>query len=151
MPLDTTRANGKTDAITESFALIGHDNGSLMPRSKDNREPMAWELHVAKLLKRLAEAREKRAVTAAVKAGVMFDHEKAPKPVGTHEIVFTGEVVEVAVDVTTAATKLDIAGLIVDLERAGLTGKAIKRMVDKNTSENRAPHKFTTSLITRRA
>jgi hypothetical protein len=150
MPLDAARANTKTGAINDAFAAIGTaaGNGTSMPRSKKNTEPVAWEYHCASHLARIAEARKAKAIAAAVKAGVMFDPAKQPLPVGSNALVYAGEVVEIACTVGTAATRLDAAAFADDLEKAGVKRALIDRLALKHTIENRAPHKFTSSLVT---
>jgi hypothetical protein len=146
--LDLTRANAKTATLNTAFAAIGVDGDTKMPRAKGNNEPIAWEYHVASHLSRIAEARKKKAQAAAVKAGVMFDPEKQPLAVGANALVFAGEVVEISVSVSTPTTKLELPELLDDLEKAGLKRPVINRLVVKHTKDNRAPHKFTSSLVT---
>lgn len=148
MPLDAVKANAKTGAINDAFAAIGTTTVTKMPPSKSNTEPLAWEYHVAGQLARIAEARKKKAVKAAVKAGIMFDPEKDPLVVGTDKLVYAGDVIEISVAVTTPASRLDSDALIDDLEQAGVARKLLDKLVAKHTHENRAPHKFTSSLIT---
>lgn len=150
MPLDATKANAKTEALNDAFATIGMSGLTLMPRSKGNLEPLAWEFHVAAHLVRLADARKKKAQAAAVKAGVMFDPEKQPMAIGTNALIYAGEVVEIAVSVTTPATRLDQDGLIAGLEKAGMKREKINALINANTYENRAPHKFVSTLCTNR-
>jgi hypothetical protein len=150
MPLDTAKANAKTEALNAAFATIGLSGDTVMPRSKDKLEPVAYEYHVASHLNRLADARKKKAQAAAVKSGIMFDPEKQPMAIGTNALIYSGDVIEIAVTVTTPATRLDQAGLVADLEKAGLKIEKINAIVLANTYENRAPHKFLSTLITSR-
>jgi hypothetical protein len=87
MTLDAAKANALTAAISAAFAAIGTTAATKMPPSKRNTEAVAWEYFVASLLARLAEGRRKRAHAAAVKAGVLFDHEKQPLPVGSNALI----------------------------------------------------------------
>lgn len=146
--LDVVRANAKTGAINLAFSDIGVVGDTKMPRSKLNTEPVAWEYHVSALLVRQANARMEKAQKAAVKAGVMFDHEKEPRVPGTNEMVFAGEVVQIDLKVTTPRTKLDTDALFADLEKAGVRRALIDKLVDRHTHDNRAPHSFTSSLMT---
>ncbi len=150
MPLSAVNANLKTKAINDFFAAIGNSKETAMPRSKGNLEPLAWEVLVAKHLKRIAAAREKKAVAAAVKAGVMFDPEKQPLPIGTQALIYAGDVVEIAVAVSAPGSHLDQPALIEDLEKAGLKLPVVNRLFNKHTSENRAPHMFTATIATSR-
>lgn len=136
------------DAVNAEFAAIGCTGNTKMPRSKKNTEPAAWEYHVASHLVRVAEARKKKAHLAAVKLGVMFDHTKEPRPVGTEALVYPGDVVEIAVSVSTATTRMDPVELGVLLVKAGLSIKVVEQAFRKATHDNAAPHKFTSTLIT---
>jgi hypothetical protein len=149
MPLDAARANAKTEALNTAFASIGKAGDTVMPRSKGNLEPLAWEYLVASHLKRLAEARKKKAHGEAVKAGVIFDHEKQPAPIGTKALVYAGEVVEIAVNVTTPTTNLDLPAFTEELQKY-MDQKVINRLLNKHTHENRAPHEFVATLATTR-
>ncbi len=149
--LTTDAANAKTESLNKSFADIGGKaDGTSMPRSRGNLEPLAWDVFCAKHLKRLADAREKKAVAAAVKAGVMFDPEKQPAPVGTAALVYAGDVIEIGVEVTTPRTRLETDELFADLVKTGVPQKTLDRLVAKHTHDNRAPHKFTATLVTSR-
>lgn len=142
------RANTRTAAFNDAFAEIGSGIGTSKPRSTLNTEPVAWEFHVASHLARIATARKVKAHAAAVKAGVIFDHEKAPLAVGTNKLVYAGEVIEISVAVTSPSEKLDAPAFIADLEKSGIARKLLDKLVAKHTSESRAPHKFTSSLLT---
>lgn len=148
--LDVTRANAKTQAFNTAFAEIGSSAVTAMPRSKSNREPIAWELLVSKHLKRLADAREKKAVKEAVKAGVIFDPEKQPLPVGSNAMIYAGDVVEISCEVGTPQVRLDLQGLLPDLEKAGIKPPVLLKLITKHTHDNRAPHKFSATLVTSR-
>ncbi|HEY3845858.1 MAG TPA: hypothetical protein VGL95_01950 [Acetobacteraceae bacterium] len=147
--LDVAGANAKTTAFNAEFALIGNTGDGRMPRSKKNTEPVAWEYHVASHLLRVAEARKKKAHAAAVKLGVMFDHEKSPLAVGTEALVYAGDVVEIAVSVTTPGTKLDPVELGVALVKAGMKLAVVEKLFTQCTHDQRAPHKFTSTLATK--
>jgi hypothetical protein len=146
--LDVPQANAKTTAFNDAFAAIGNAIPTKMPGCKRNTEPAAWEYHVASHLLRLADARKKKAQAAAIKVGVMFDHEKQPRPIGSESVVYAGDVVDISVSVTTPATKFDLSAFCADLEKSGVKLLLINRLANKHTSENRAPHKFTSSLVT---
>ena len=144
MPIDAARVS---DALTASFAEIGVATSIMQPRSRKNTEPFAWEYHVASLLLRLAEARRRRAIKAAVGAGVIFDHEKEPLAPGSDQVVYAGDVVEIRVAVATPASVLDVPAFLADLAKAGVKPALITRLTNKHTHDNRAPHKFTSSIV----
>lgn len=148
MPLDAARAAAKITAINNAFASIGTSGDTKMPVSKKNTEPVAYEFYTSAHLARIAEARKKKAHAAAVKAGVIFDHEKDPQPIGSNTRVYAGDVIEIACSVTTPATRLDADAFVSDLEKAGVKLALLNRLRNKHTHENRAPHKFTASIAT---
>jgi hypothetical protein len=63
------------------------------------QEESALEYHIASQLNREAEARKKKAIAAAVKSGVLFDHLKEPMPAGTNQVIYSGNSVEISVAV----------------------------------------------------
>jgi hypothetical protein len=154
MPLDAPRANTKTLAITNALALIGIESPTQMPRSGNkNTEPVAWEVFVAKLLEKTAKARTAKAVKAAIAAGVMFDHEDEPCPVGTNKVVYDGDVVRIDLEVGTPGMRLDVKALIPALVKASkkpMTLDTVQTLFTQHMVENAAPHKFTPSLVTDR-
>ncbi len=146
--LDATNAVIKVGMINAAFAEIGVTANTVMPCSRKNTERLAWEYYVASHLLRIAEARKKLAVKAAVNAGIMFDPEQQPMVVGTNALVYAGDVVEISVSVATAATKLDITGLFADLVTHRVKRELLDRLAAKHTKTHRAPHTFTSSLAT---
>lgn len=150
MPLDAARSVTKTEALTDAFASIGHAAGTLMPRSANKAtEPLAWEVFAAKLLEKAAAARTTRAIKAAVKGGVMFDHKEDPRPIGTNTVIYDGDVIRIDLEVGTPGTRLDIDALIPALVKAGLRLDRVNELVNRWTIENAAPHKFTASIVAR--
>ena len=148
MTLTALKATERTAALTLAFTAIGATGDTKMPRSGSNTDPIAWEFHVASHLARQAEARKKKAHAACVAAGLIFDHDSEPKPPGTSEVVYAGEVVEIAVSVSNPTAKLDGTLFIAALIEAGVSRKLIDRVRAMHTYENKAPHKFTSALVT---
>jgi hypothetical protein len=146
MPLDVAAANTRTQAINEAFPAIGTIGATRMPANGNNREPVAWEYHLASHLLRIAETRRKRAHAATVKNAVMFDHEKAPMAVGTNALVWVGNIVEISVLVAAPIVTVDHAGLVADLLKTRVDLKLIKRLVGKNRVEMCPAHKFISAL-----
>lgn len=146
--LNVAGANAIAAAINAAFADIGVAGATAMPKSRKNTEATAWNYHVAAHLVRIAEARKKKALAAAVKLGVMFDHTKAPMPVGTEALVYAGDVVEIAVSVSTPSERLDATALGVALVKAGVKLALVEKLFRQCTNTNGAPHKFTSTLCT---
>jgi hypothetical protein len=152
MPLDAARSADKTTSINDCFAAIGAGKdptpGTGMPRSKLNTEPLAFEVFAAKHLAKIANAREKKAITAAIKAGVMFDHKAEPEPDGTTRVVYDGDVVRIDLSVGTGRAGFDLEGFVKSLLAAKVEPKLLKRLVAKHETVTASPHSFTASLVT---
>lgn len=146
--LDAVAATKKIAAINEEYNLIGRANGTRMPRSTKHTDKIAWEYHVASHLARIAEARREKAHREAVKLGVLFDHRKEPLPEGTDQLIYAGDIVEIAVKVTTPADRLDPTELGVALVKAGVAMKTVEKVFRACTHQTAAPHKFVSSLVT---
>lgn len=141
-------ANTLTQAINDAFLAIGSENGTSMPRSKGNLEPLAWEYHVASGLASAAEKRKNAAVKACITAGIMFDHKKQPLCSGVHSVVYEGDIVRIIVDVGTPGERFDANGFRADLEAKGVDPKLLLKLTEKHTHHNAAPHKFQAQLVT---
>jgi hypothetical protein len=150
MPLDAARSVTKTEALSNAFASIGHAAGTLMPRSVNKAtEPLAWEFFTSKMLETTAAARTKRAIKAAIAGGVMFDHTADPRRIGTNAVIYDGDVIRIDLAVGTPSTKVDLDALIPALVKAGLRLDRVNELINRCTTENAAPHRFTASLVTR--
>lgn len=159
MPLDSARALTVTEAVNDQFAEIGHVGPTAMPRGPRGvtrqlsvKELAAWEYHWASHLLRIAETRRKKAHAAAVKAGVIFDHEKHPMAVGTSCVVYPGSVVEISVTVAAPIEQFSLPGFMADLAASKLVAtvlRTVRRLVGRNTSEARPAHSFKSTLVTR--
>lgn len=148
--LDAARANLLTTAINDAFAGIGKGPPTAMPRgSKNNTEPLAFEVLVSKRLAKLAAAREALAIRDAIKAGVMFDHKDDPLPEGTSKVVYDGDVVRIDLKVTGGRDGIDHDAYVADLEKAGVAPALLKRLAAKHATMSACPHSFTPSLVTR--
>lgn len=146
--LDAVSATKKIAAVNEEYHLIGRANGTRMPRSSKASDKIAWEYHIASHLARIAEARRERAHRDAVKLGVLFDHTKAPLPQGTEQVVYAGDVVEIAVKVTTPADRLDPTELGVALVKVGVPMRTVEKVFRQCTHQTAAPHRFVSSIVT---
>ena len=153
MPLDAARAVVKTQAITDAFAEIGTVSRTAMPRCTLKaaalaRALAAWKLHIAGQLRRLAESAWQQALAGAIKTGTIPDAAKAPEPVGTDRIVYTGQSVIIRLVVVKPIVQVDHAAYVADALAAGVDPKLLRRLEKKHTSETRPAHRFTTSLAT---
>ena len=139
MPLDATT---RTDAIAEAFAALSY---GLRPKS--NTDAVADEWAVASELLSQAEKRRERATKAAVAAGVLPDHAKAPLAIGTHPRIFVGANVEISATVVEQAERLDGAALVADLLAAGVKAPLLKKLVAKHTKRFNPSHRYSASLV----
>jgi hypothetical protein len=146
--LTSTSANLLTNKLNQAFDKIGRSNGTSMPHSERNTENVAWELHVARHLSSLADGRKKAATKAAIQSGVIFDYENNPKPAGTTESVYNGDVVSVNVLVKKGRAILNSDSFINDLLNAGVDRALVGKLVDKHTKLSAPAHNFTTALVT---
>jgi predicted GNAT family acetyltransferase len=140
--------NKLVDKINTAFTNIGRSNGTKLPKSDDNREPIAWELFIAQHLNAIAGKRKEQAEKAAVVAGVITDKEKNPKPEGSTSVEYTGEHVQIMLKVSSAAARVDITKVIEYLLGKGVQAELVRAAVDKATTKNRPAHVFTSVLLT---
>jgi hypothetical protein len=148
MALSSRVKNKLIDGINLAFASIGHTAGMKMPKSERNDEPAAWELFVAQHVLSLANKRKDNAEKDAIAAGVIIDKEKNPKPEGTREVIYNGDVVSIALEVRTAATRVSVNVLCDYLSEKGVSQKLLMEAMAFATDKSRAAHVFTTMLIT---
>lgn len=148
MSLSSRVKNKVMDMINMTFASLGNANGMRMPKSDNNLEYLAWELLVAKHVLSLAEKRKDNAENAAAKAGVINDKEKNPKPAGTREIIFSGNVVSVSVEVRNPSSRINVVRVTDYLTAHGVSQKLIDEAVEQATTMTKPAHVFTPILIT---
>lgn len=155
MPTAATAA-ARTDALIVTFRGIGKEDGSAMPRwtgdkAKQPAGEAAWEYHVSTQLAKIATKRRDDAIKAAVKAGVMFDHEKDPQPAGTQRVVYSGPIVEISVKVgESGRVGIDFPAFVDSLVKAKVDPRLIERLRVKHRTETRPSHEFRSSLVTTR-
>lgn len=147
MSLSSRVKNKIIDAMNTCFTSIGNGNGMKMPRSGNNLEPYAWELFVAKHVLRLAEKRKDDAEAACAKAGLINDKEKNPKPAGTREIIFTGNVVSISLEVRNASPRVSHTKMVDYLLEHGVKQEVLDEAVKAATSLSKPAHVFTPILI----
>ena len=146
MPLDSTRSITITEAVNESFDEIGRAIRTMLPKATTAKDRLAAEYLAASLTSRLSEAWRDKTKRAAVGGGVLPDHTADPFPVGTVETVYTGALVTISVKVVEQADRVDVAGLVASLEKAGVKPTLLKRLVKKHTKSFAGAHVFTASL-----
>lgn len=151
MPITTTVANKITNAINVAFKKIGSTNGTLPPivAKPKNTEHFAWEYHVASQLQRVAEARKKEAFSECIKAGLFPDPEKEPSLPGSNHTVYAGDNVNITLTVKKGSARVDAKEFCDALLEAGVDPKIVAACRDVATQTTRAPHQFTSSLLTK--
>lgn len=147
MPLTNRTRVQLVDKINTCFTNIGITNGAKMPKSGDNREPLAWDMWLGYHLARLADKRKSIAEEAAVKAGLIFDKKTHPRPSGTKEVLFNGDLVSIAVEVRKSSTRVDVDKLLAFLVSKKVSAKLLDEAILQATYENRPPHIFDPVLI----
>ena len=148
MSLSSRVKNKIVDTINTTFASLGHANGMRMPKSDSNLEPLAWELYVAKHVLSLAEKRKDKAELEAAKAGLINDKEKNPKPAGTREIIYTGNVVSISVEVRNPSPRVNVTKVLEYLVAKKVDAKLLADAVEQATTYTKPAHVFTPILIT---
>jgi len=144
----SSEKNKLIDKINTTFANIGRKNGTTLPPTFDNREPIAWELFVAQHLNAVAAKRKDAAEKAAIAAEVIINKETNPQPEGTKSVEYTGEHVQVILSVSSAASRVDITKVMTYLLGKGVSAELVKEAVDQATTKNRPAHVFSTVLLT---
>lgn len=105
------------DKIKAAFAKIGTTNGTAAPATEDPLDAIAHELLVSRDLATLAEARKKKAKTAAVRANLITDQELS---VGTQNYNAT-ESYNIVAKTATPREMIDEAKLLSGMIDAGLS------------------------------
>lgn len=148
MSLSSRAKNKLIDVINTTFASLGNANGMRMPRSGNNLEPLAWDLFVAKHLFSLAEKRKDSAEWAAVKAGLIIDKEKNPKPPGTREVIYNGDIVSISLEVRSGSMRVNAKIMREYLISKSVSQKLIDEAEAAASTATRPAHVFTPILIT---
>jgi hypothetical protein len=148
MSLSSRTKNKIVDLINTTFASLGHANGMRMPKSGNNLEPYAWDLWLAHHVLSLATKRKEQAEKAAIAAGVIIDKEKHPRPGGTREVVFNGDVVSVSLEVRYPSARVDAVKMAEYLTAHGVSSTVVSDAMSHATTMTKPAHVFSTMLIT---
>jgi len=144
--------NKLVDKVNTAFANIGKSNGTKMPPSTNNADSYAYDLWVSHQLVSLANKRKELAEKACIKAGIMLDKEKDPRPEGTKEVLFSGDNVAISLNVSGAATRINtdklLAYLDTHLMEIGAPPDLLPDAVKFASSKSRPAHVFSTYLLT---
>ena len=144
--LSSAQAAIVNNTIAGQLNEVGREG---MPRSGNNGESYAWDYFIATKIEKFGKAKKEAAQKAAIKNGVMFDHEKSPRPPGTDEAIYSGDVVSIRCAVKNAASKVDVTKLRQLLISRGLvSGSTLDALIEQVTTKNREPHTFTCELHT---
>ena len=128
MPLDST---GSTHRATRAISV---------------KDTCALTYHLAAVQKRTATADKDKATREAIRLGVLFDHEKHPKPAGYEGVVYRGSAVTISLKVGQPGDALDVESFLESLA-AYLKPAVIRRLVARHRSSTASPHTFTSSLV----
>ena len=140
MPFSQSQANKLTDNFRTSLGMIGKN--LKLPKGKGNTAPIAWEFFVSHVLNSYAAARYNAAKREAVKAGVIFNHEKDPLPAGTKQDVYNDGVVRVSVEVRSSYEQVDAKKMAAFLAGKGVKQKDIDDAIAFATTQTKCPHVF---------
>ena len=112
------------------------------PPSKNNLAAIAWEFFISHTLQVRASARYKAATKEAVKAGVLFDHEKEPLEAGTKKEIYNRDSIVVSVEVRSPYEKVDVDKMISYLVGKGVNEEVLNEGRKFASTMTRAPHIF---------
>ena len=140
--------NKLVDKVNTAFSNIGKVNGTKMPPSTNNSDSYAFDLWIAHQLVALANKRKELAEKACIKAGIMLDKEKDPRPEGTKEVLFTGDNVAISLAVSNAAMRINNEKLLAYLAEHGVPGGILDEAIAHASSKSRPAHVFSTYLLT---
>jgi hypothetical protein len=146
--MQSSDKNKLVDKVNTAFSNIGKANGTKMPPSTNNSDSYAYDLWVAHQLVSLANKRKELAEKACIKAGIMLDKEKDPRPEGTKEVLFTGDNVAISLAVNNAAMRINNEKLVAYLAEHGVPGGILDEAIAHATSKSRPAHVFSTYLLT---
>ena len=110
------------------------------------KDTCALTYHLAAQAKRTATADKDRATREAIRLGVLFDHEKHPKPAGYEGVVFSGSAVTISLKVGQPGDALDVESFLDELTKH-LKPAVIRRLVARHRSATAAPHTFVSTLV----
>ena len=140
--------NKLVDKVNTAFSNIGKANGTKMPPSTNNSDSYAFDLWIAHQLVALANKRKELAEKACIKAGIMLDKEKDPRPEGTKEVLFSGDNVAISLAVSNAAMRINNEKLVAYLAEHGVPGSILDEAIASASSKSRPAHVFSTYLLT---
>jgi len=146
--MQSSDKNKLVDKVNTAFANIGKVNGTKMPPSTNNSDSYAYDLWVAHQLVALANKRKELAEKACIKAGIMLDKEKDPRPEGTKEVLFNGDNVAISLAVSNAATRVDVNKVVSYLIEKGVSIGLLDAAIANASSKSRPAHVFSTYLLT---
>jgi hypothetical protein len=146
--LSSSDKNKLIDKINTAFSNIGKSNGTRLPTSSNNRDPIAWDLFVAQHVTSLANKRKEAAERAAVRAGVINDKEKDPRPAGTKDMIYSGEQMAVLLSVNTAAERINAAKVYDYLLDHGVDADLLNKAMLQATTHARPPHVYSAYILT---
>ncbi len=134
--------------IQRALNSIGNTNGTRLPVTKSNTGEAALQYWLWKFVAKVVTGKATEATANAIKAGVLFDHKKAPLPDGTEKQVYHSDVVNVNVLVKKAAQRLDADVLKANLRTMfKLSQEQVDSAFEASMKYNNAPHEFSAVLV----
>lgn len=117
------------------------------PPSTNNAESYAWDYYVANKIEAYGKKAKDAARKAAIKNGVMFDHEKEPLEPGSQQDVYSGDVIRISVAVKQPITKVDGEEFYEALKKIGLVDEKVEKLFLAAHRTSRPAHTFTATLL----
>lgn len=147
MSLSQRDRNKVIDGLNTKFSDIGTKTNTCPPSTRNN-EGVAWEYFVAAHLQSIANGRLKEARAGAVRAGVIFDHDKHPRTPQDQGVIYRGDNVVVTLTVKQPTITTDVDELCAYLIQRGVDQKLIEHGLIEAKKTRRAAHEFRASLLT---
>jgi hypothetical protein len=151
MSTTTSTLNKLRNALRNAVTNIGNTNGTKRPPTdtNDNRQGIAYELAVAQLVTKRAEARYKEAIKQAIAAGVMFDHKLDPLLANSVKELYRDDIVSVTVRTTSPHSRMNTSKLRDALvQKHGMSFDQVNELFIASTDKSKPPHEFIADIIT---
>jgi hypothetical protein len=151
MSTTTSTLNKLRNALRNAVTNIGNTNGTKRPPTdtNDNRQGIAYELAVAQLVVKRAEARYKEAIKQAIAADVMFDHKADPLPANSVKELYRDDIVSVTVRTTSSHSRLNTSKLRdILVKKYEMTFDEVNALLIDATDKSKPPHEFIADIIT---
>jgi hypothetical protein len=145
-PIAASVETAGSATIAIAFAQVVHAIRTMAPQKASTKTLAAMDYYGSSAVAAIAEAWRGKAKKTAIALGVLPNYEAEPFDIGTAETVYTDAFTTISLRVTPQAPRVDVDGLVADLEAAGIKPALLKRLLKKHTRTFAGAHVFTASL-----